>query len=128
MQKMHGVAEQYLGLEVDPAIGRQHVMQVQSERRVGQAIAADRATGRQSGILPSLVRRHPVQEHVQSRGILEIVEIDPVRRHRADVDRRTHRRASLDEPVIEQIAEHRTDGADGERRTHGRPAFAPSRR
>ena len=41
VQQMHGVAEQDLGLEIGAAVGGEHVVQVERQRRVGQPLAAD---------------------------------------------------------------------------------------
>ncbi|OIQ70490.1 hypothetical protein GALL_478970 [mine drainage metagenome] len=118
MEEMHGIAEQYLGLEIDPAVGRQHVMQVERQRRVGQTVAADRAARRQPCILPALVGRHPVKEQVQSRRIVRLIEMDCVRGYRTDIYGGPHRRSRFDETIVEKVAENRADSSDRKRRTH----------
>jgi len=103
-------------------VAEQH--QVERQRRIGEALAIDGAARRQAGIAPSLVGRHLVEEEVEPRRLVDTVEVDRVRRHRADIDGAAHRRSGFDEAVVEQVAQNRADGADGERRTHPRPPLS----
>ena len=56
-------------MQVAAAVGRQQVVQVERERRVGQAQAAGAVARRQALVAPARVRRDLVQEEVELRGL-----------------------------------------------------------
>ena len=125
MQQVHGVAEQDLGLQLTAAVGGEHVVQVEGERRIGEALPR-RAARRQALVAPSVVGRYLMQEQVESGGLwlsssivsgatavtLTVLPIGG---------------AGSIEAVVEQVAQDRGDGADGERRAHRGPVSALAR-
>src|SRR4051794_17925168 len=102
-------------------------MQIERQWRVGQSLAIGTAR-RLADVMPAGIGRDLVQEQIEPRRFLWIVEVDGVRRHRAYVDRSPHRCARLDQSVVEQITQHSADGTDGKRRAHLRPPGVSRRR
>ena len=79
VQQVHRVAEQDLGLEVGDAVRGQQVVEVERERRVREARAV-RVERRQRRVAPARVRRHAVEEEVERRRRVGLVELDEVGR------------------------------------------------
>jgi hypothetical protein len=95
VQQMHGVAQQDLGLEVGLAVGRQHVVQIERQRRVGQPLAADSAARRQIDVAPGPIGRHPIEKEIETRRIAGVLEINGVGGDGAHRDAGAHRGAGF---------------------------------
>jgi hypothetical protein len=127
VQQLQGVAEQDLGLQVGPAVGRQQVVQVEGEERVADAVAAGVARG-QGGIAPGDIWRDLMQEEIELRRIV-VVEGDRIRRHAGDGDAGAEDVGNrlIDHPGVEQILDDGRDTGNGQGVAHGRPPLRRAR-
>jgi hypothetical protein len=127
VEQLHRVAEQDLAVQVGAAVGRHEVVQVEGQRGVGEALPAGVVAGGQALVAPGGVGGDLVQEEVELGGFAAVGGHHPVGRADADGDRAAQHADGvvLDQPVVEQVAQHGADPGDGEGGAHG---CLPSRR
>ena len=97
------------------SVDRQHVVEVEGERRVREPITAV-IPGWELRISPSGVRRDLVEEQVD---LACAAAVDEVRRQQGHRDVADHGgQAVIDEPVIEQVFQDGRNRGDGESAAH----------
>jgi len=64
VQQLHRITEQDLGVQIATAVDREQIVQVECERRIGEAQASRRITRRQTLVAPTGVGCDEIQEEI----------------------------------------------------------------
>ena len=126
MEQLHGVAEQDFRVQIFRAIGADEVVQIQRQRRVGQALAARGVARWQALVAPAEVGCHLVQKKIDLSIVRAPCLGHAVGWQRADVDRTAEHATDvvIDQTVVQYVAQHGRDTGDRQSRAHARPRCA----